>query len=205
MNKKEKICLPSSITAAKQLATIFINDIKNESSAPAAGYRNKPKSYDYFRYGTRAVQEKLPHPAKNIIDTPPKRLKTSPTDSGGNNNRNEQRGSGREQKVSFADKNDQKDPEKELMRKQGFLVQPSSGKIPKYSKVIEGKRICGGHVFIGKYCFRGKDCPCHHPNSAEQVPSSGRANFVKWVNAKENKINFVQGKKSKRSEWPKNT
>ena len=104
LNNKEEIRSPTSITTAKQIAKTYINDIKNESNSLAAGYKNKPKTYDHFKYGTQAVQESRPHPVKSTIDTTAvKRLKTSPTDSGDTNNRSTQSGTGHKQKVSFAD------------------------------------------------------------------------------------------------------
>ena len=78
--------------------------MKNELNSPAAGYKKKPKTYDHFKYGTQALQENRPHPVESTIDTTAvKRLKTSPTYSGDTNNRSTQRGTGCDQKVSFAD------------------------------------------------------------------------------------------------------
>ena len=52
VNKKEEVKSPSSIRDAKKCAQMFIINMKNESNLSAAGYKNKPKSYDYFKLGT---------------------------------------------------------------------------------------------------------------------------------------------------------
>lgn len=43
VKKNEDVRLPSSVREAKKDAHVFINDIKDESNTPVAGYKNMPQ------------------------------------------------------------------------------------------------------------------------------------------------------------------
>ena len=191
VNNGEVISNPKSIISAKQVSQMFNTNMKIESNMPAASYKGKPKSYDYFKLGTEPTSRKIPE-EESDFDTPPKRRKTeSKTEANTTTTTTT-----RDRAVSFAE------TEREKGEKGGFLIYtgPKGRTAPKYTVLIDGKRICGGYVYIGKWCSKGSACPCHHPNSAEQVPSIGRQDFIKWVNDTSVKNKWAQGKKPKRSE-----
>ena len=189
VNKGEVITNPPSIIDAKKVSQMFITNMKIKSNMPAASYKGEPKSYGYFKLGTQPTSRPVLQDESDF-DTTPKRRKTeSKTEA-------DTTTTTRDRAVSFAD------TPLEKAKKEGFFIctGPVTGPAPKDSPPIDGKRIYGGYVYIGRACGKGSACPCHHPNSAEQVPSKGRKDFIKWVNDPSVKNNWAPGKKPKRSE-----
>ena len=189
VNKGDEITNPSSIREATKVGKMFLNDMQNESNMPAPTYKGKPKSYSFFPAGTQQTQSVIN--VDSVVETPPKRRKTETSTKTDTTTTT----STRDRSVSFA--NDKA----EKAKKTGFLVADNQmGAVPKYNKTINGKRICSGYVYVGRQCRKGDKCPCHHPDVVKQVPSSGRSDFIKWVNDKETKNKWAQGKKPKRNE-----
>ena len=185
--KGEEITNPTSTREATKVGKMFLNDMQNESNMPAPTYKGKPKSYDFFQNGTQQTQSAIN--VDSDVETPPKRRKTDTSTE------TDTTTSTRDKSVSFSDDKEEK------ARKTGFLVADNQmGAVPRYNKTFDGKRICSGHIYIGQYCRKGNKCPCHHPDVVEQVPSSGRSDFIKWVNDKKTKAKFASGKHPKRRE-----
>ena len=156
--------------------------MKIESNMPAASYKGEPKSYGYFKLGTQPTSRPVLQD-ESVFDTPPKCRKTeSKTKSDTTTTR--------DRAVSFANSRTEK------AKEEGFLIStgPITGPAPKYTVLIDGKRICGGHIYIGRACSKGPACPCHLPNLAEQVPSKGQKDFIKWINDPSVKNNWAPGK-----------
>ena len=144
VDKKKEVKSPSTIRDAKKCAQMFITDMKNESNLPAAGYKNKPKSYDYFKLGTQPTSHAV-FQDEPVYDSEPKRRKTKRTTTMDTSKQN----GNRDQSFSFAGDLPPNEVEKE--KKKGILIHtgPANGKLPKYTPFIEGKRIYNGYVFVG--------------------------------------------------------
>ena len=188
-NNKE-IKNPVSITDARFCAKTFVTNMKNEAMAPAPGYKNTPKSYHFF-FGKK--KSATITQGDTLDESPLKRRKsektptTTPTKPTGGSDRSGSATVNRDEE-----------------EKKGILVftGKKGEKLPKFTPFINGKRVCNGNLFVGVYCPRGKKCPCHHIDFVEELldTSPGQKDFIKFVNNKETKAKWQQGKKPKRSE-----
>ena len=144
VNKKEEVKSPSTIRDAKKCAQMFITDMKNESNLPVAGYKNKPKSYDYFKLGTQLTSHAVLQD-EPVYDSVPKCCETEQITTV---DTTKQKGN-RDRSVSFTGN---LPPNKvEIEKTKGILIHtgPENSKLPKYTQFIDGKPICNGYVFVG--------------------------------------------------------
>ena len=68
LQKGKTIFSPSCTTSACNAGANFVNNLIIESEQPAAGHTNKPKTYDWFKYGTGQLQQ---HTQEEPIFKPP--------------------------------------------------------------------------------------------------------------------------------------
>ena len=191
VNNNKEVKNPITIKDAKFCLKNFITNMKDKANAPARGFKHKPKSYDFFGLGKKPASQAVITQDNTHYNPPSKRRKNEQTTT----TTTTKQTSDREHSGSSPI-----DIDKE--RKKGILVfTGKKGKrLPKYTLYIDGKRVCNGNLFVGAYCPRGKDYPCHHVDFVAQLPGVGRKDFIKWVNDKETKAKWQQGKKPKSSE-----
>ena len=195
VNNKEEVKSPITIKDTKLYAQNFIINMKNKENLPARGYKNKPKLFDFFGLGTQLTSQATVAQDDLVYNPLTKRCKAKQTITAATTKPT----CGRERSVSFAI-----DIDKE--KKKGILIfTGKKGKrLPKFTPYIDSKRVWNGNLFVGAYCPREKNCPCHHIDFVTQLPEIGWVNFIKWVNDKEVTAKWQQGKQPKQSEWPNN-
>ena len=191
VNNKEEVKFPITIKDAKLCAQNFIINMKNKVNSLAQGYKHTPKLFDFFGLGTQPTLQASIAQDDPVYKPPSKRRKAEQATTAATTKPT----GGRERPVSFAI-----DIDKE--KKKGILIFTGNKgeRLPNFTPFINDKCVCNGNLFVCQHCPRGKDFPCHHDNFVNQLPEVGRKDFIKWVNDKEIKAKWQQGKQPKLSE-----
>ena len=200
LKQGDTIYSPRGTISANRIATNFVHDITVESEQPAAGYTTKPKTWEWFGLadsnGKRTADV-------IVVDPPPKRNRPDETGTPSSRSQQVAKGGGNPPSPNYSGVKPTADQQKKIdaIKKQGIFVKTNNDKrVPKYSTLINGKRLCGGHCYVGRYCERGKDCAGLHPNKVEELPSEDRKLLCAWVNKSDIKVKWAPGKEPKRRE-----
>ena len=92
-----------------------------------------------------------------------------------------------------------KTAEEKEKEKKGWLVYTGPGKKLPTQEIHDGKRLCGGWCYLGRYCST-PDCNRIHANGFESLTPEFQGRMRIWVNDKKNKVTWAPGREPKNSE-----